>query len=168
MTEVFTKENISLFIAIFSFILTVGQLLYGFYQQRTNIGISVENWEIAEYSNYTRYILTIMVHNHSSAPITITKMYMDGICCLLRHQWTGERYYPNSLECDLPCTERLLSVDFPINMIPHSSILERVVFDFPNENDLPSRLTTICVTTNKRKRTFNVLLPDSKPNPFHI
>lgn len=168
MIEFFTKENISLLIAILSFFLTVGQLLYGIYQRRTNIDISIENCEIGEYSTYTRYILTLMVHNHSSAPAIITKMYLDDICCRLRHQWTGEQYYPSFTECDLPRTERLLSVDFPINMVPHSSILERVVFDFSNEDNLPSRLTTIHVITTKKKKIFSVLLPAPNSNPFRI
>lgn len=112
-------DIITLVIATLGFILSVCQWIYVLYSKRTNFSLSIERFEWYRHPEYNRAIFTLMIWNNSSSPLTITRMCINEVKCLISRQWIGERYYPNNPETDIPCTERKLSPDFPICISPH-------------------------------------------------
>lgn len=154
-------------ISLISLVLTLGQLFYGMYKNRTNFTLSIQHLEIAKREEYSRYIFAFMISNLSSAPISITRMKIGNVNSLLLHQWTGERYYPGYTNEEKQ-TEIMFSADFPINLIANSGTLVKVVFDFKDPNRLPSHLITIDVDTDKKSKSFTLYLPEANHDAVHF
>ena len=76
-------------------------------------------------------------------------MRIENTYCLISHQWIGDHYYPDFPETDIPHTERKLSPDFPICLVPHSGGLFSIVFDFNKASKMPKHNMTIHVQTSK-------------------
>ena len=152
-------DIITLVIATLGFILSVCQWIYVLYSKRTNFSLSIERFEWYRHPEYNRAIFTLMIWNNSSSPLTITRMCINEVKCLISHQWIGERYYPNNPETDIPCTERKLSPDFHIFISPHGGGLFSIVFDFKSASKIPKRSISIDVQTSNSKKRFHVCCP---------
>lgn len=163
-----TKSNITFAIAVISFILTFGQLLCGIYTKRTNFTISAEKLEKHSFGNFTRYIFTFMVQNLSSSPVSITRMKICDTKCLIQHQWIGEKYYPKFEESDIPITERLLSTEFPVNLIGHDGKIIKVIFDFPSSKCEMQSPVTLKIMTNKKSKSFTFDLPEADNDALYL
>ena len=168
------KESITFLIALVSFALSTGQLGYTLWNKRTNLSLEIQNLEIGHRSNKTNHVFLLTINNCSSSPIAITRMILVGgkgdYPCYLTHQWCGEHYYPNFSETDIPCTERVLTVDFPIQLTGNQSFIGFVSFPVYNDKLLPGKekSVTFKVITNKRLKTIIAKCPDKNTNSLFV
>lgn len=160
------NELITLIIAVLGLVLSVLQWIYTFYSKRTNFSMSIEKFQLNHHSLYDRAIITLMIWNKSSAPLTITRMSINSVNCLIKHQWIGDRYYPKFPECDIPITERDLSPDFPITLAPHGGGLYSIIFDF-KKNTFMEKLVTIVVQTSHGRKKFTLFRPEYNPKQLY-
>lgn len=155
-----TRDNITLAIAILSFIISSSQWILNAYNKRTKLNITIEQLEKYPQNEQTEYIYTFMIHNLSTAKLSITRMNIQGIDCLIEHHWIGEKYYPKCPETDIPTTERILSADFPINLLPNEGSIHKVIFIAPNSNSLNWEDTVnLKVSTDKRSMMLSLKCP---------
>lgn len=153
------SELITLITAALGLILSVLQWIYTLYSKRTNFSMSIEKFEFHTNKSYNRAIFTLMIWNNSSAPLTITRMSINNVNCLIKHQWVGDRYYPDFPENDIPRTERELSPDFPITIAAHGGGLYPIIFDFDPNTTLDKLIPIIIQTSNCRKK-FILFCPE--------
>jgi hypothetical protein len=126
-------EIITDIIGILAFVLTVGQLIWGLWNKRTNIKLSIENLEQIRRESYTELILHTILIDKSRDTINITRIILidsagNEYPSLLEHKWIGEDYYPKFPETDIPITERKLSADFPIHLVGSGAKLVSIIF----------------------------------------
>ena len=129
--------------------------------------MSIERFQFHVNKSYNRAILTLMIWNNSSAPLTITRMSINDVNCLIKHQWVADRYYPNFPENDIPRTERELSPDFPITMEAHGGGLYSIIFDFEPHTTLDKLISIIVQTSNCRKK-FILFCPEYDKSKFYF
>ncbi len=151
---------ITLIISIAGFVLSSAQWIYTLYCKRTNYKIFIEKFEWYKHQDCNRCILSLSIQNLSNSPLIITRMCINGIQCYLSHQFVGERYYPNFPESDIPCTERMLSADFPINIVANSGIMHKVVFDFADKSFTIGKLIEMEVQTTNKSKVHTLYCPD--------
>lgn len=151
---------ITLIISIAGFLLSSAQWIYTLYCKRTNYKIAIEKLEWFEYENYNKCILSLSIQNLSNSPLIITRMRINDVQCYLSHQFVGEHYYPNFPESDIPRTERILSADFPINIVANSGMMHKIVFDFTDKSFTIGNLIKLEVQTTKRSKTNALYCPD--------
>jgi hypothetical protein len=152
---------ITLIISIAGFVLSSAQWVYTLYCKRTNYKIFVEKFEWYKHEDRNTCILSLSIQNLSNSPLIITRMSINGTQCHLSHQFVGEHYYPHFPECDIPCTERILSADFPINIVPNSGMMHKVVFDFTDKSFTIGKLVELEVQTTNKSKINTLYCPDS-------
>lgn len=163
------KDTFTLLIAIAGFLLSAGQLIYALWSKRINLSIELQNIETSFHSNKDRNTFLLTICNNSSSSISITKMILiDNLkkeySCLLTHRWISERYYPTFPETDIPRTERVFSVDFPIVLDAHQSIMGSIVFDLPKDTVFKNRNHCVTIRFITNKKTVTYKLPVSFEN----
>lgn len=159
------NSNIILdFVSIFAFVLSTGQLIYNFWKNKCRLKISIYNYEYAENRNY--FFLSTCICNMSSSPISITQIFLLGnnnntYPCTLHHVWMGEYHFHKSVNTDIPCTERILSADFPINLVPHEASLCHIAFRVDDATSLFHQhfYMRLKIQTNKKSKYFRVYCP---------
>ena len=129
----FFKNHYADTIATLAMLLSLWQLISSALKKRTKLRLTIENVQQERLPQRKETILLCTIVNHSDSPINITRMMLvakDGnqISCNLRKIMIGEHYCPNYPETDIPRTERVFSVQFPISLIPHGAVSEHVVF----------------------------------------
>lgn len=163
----YIMSYITLGISIAGFILSSAQWIYTLYCKRTNYRISIEKFEWYEHQNYNSCILTLSIQNLSNSPLIITRMYVGDVQCHLTHAWVGDHYYPRFTETDIPCTERILSADFPLNIVANSGTMYKVIFDFQDKSFVIEKLLKIKVQSTNKLKTFTLYCPN-KCNGLNI
>ncbi len=158
-------DCIASIIGICGFVLASAQWIYTLYCKRTHYKVSIEKMEFGILADHHRCIITFSLQNLSSSPLIITKMTVNETPCCLSHQWVGDHYYPKFPESDIPRTERLLSADFPINMLPHSGAIHKVVFDFPNEALVSGNMIEVKIQTTNKSKNHLLYCPEASNNP---
>lgn len=78
----------------------------------------------------------------------------------MSHQYVGERYFPTFPESDIPRTERVLSADFPINIVANSGIMCKIVFDFHDKTFVCGKMIDLKVQTTNKAKTYTLYCPD--------
>lgn len=151
---------ITLAISIIGLLLSSAQWLYTLYSKRTNYKISIEKFEWYEYEYKNTCILSLFIQNLSNSPLIITRMNINGTQCYLSHQFIGEHYYPHFPESDIPRTERILSSDFPINLVANSGMMHKVVFDFTDKSFVFGTLVEMEVQTTQKSKMHTLYCPD--------
>lgn len=151
---------ITLIISIAGFLLSSAQWVYTLYCKCTNYKISIEKFEWYEYEDHNKCILSLSIQNLSNSPLIITRMNINGIQCYLSHQYIGEHYYPHFPESDIPYTERILSADFPINIVANSGMMHKVIFDFTDKSFTIGKLVEIEVQTTNKSKVCTLYCPD--------
>lgn len=155
-----TISYITLVIAIGGFILSSTQWIYTLYCKRVNFKVSIEKFEWYEYEKFNRCTLTLSIENLSNLPLIITRMNIGNVQCYLSHHWIGERYFTKFPETDIPCTERILSADFPINIVANSGTMHGIVFDFYDKSLTLGKLIELKIQTTNKLKTFTLYCPD--------
>lgn len=158
-------KYITLTISILGLILSSSQWIYTLYCKRTNFKMSIEKFEWYDKGDFNRCILTLSIQNLSNSPLIITRMRIHNIQCHLSHRWIGERYFPEFPETDIPRTERILSADFPINIVAKSGTMHKVVFDFNDKSLILERIIEIVVQTTNKSKTFILFCPEKDNTP---
>lgn len=151
---------ITLTISIIGLLLSSAQWIYTLYCKRTNYKISIEKFEWYDKGHFNRCILTLSVQNLSNSPLIITRMKIHGIQCYLSHQWVSEHYFPTFPETDIPHTERILSADFPINIVANSGMMYKVVFDFDDKSFIIGSLVELEVQTTNTSKIYTLYCPE--------
>lgn len=157
-------KYITLIISIAGFLLSSAQWIYTLYSKRANYKISIEKFEWYEHSKYNRCILSLSIQNLSGTPLIITRMSINDIQCYLSHQFVGERYFPHFPETDIPYTERVLSVDFPINIVANSGMMCKVIFDFSDKTFSLEKIIELNVQTTNKSKSHTLYCPDKSYN----
>lgn len=166
MTKHLTKENILAAISIIAFIISTSQLIVAIFNKRVKLTVTIQNFMKFEFDAYDTYIFFISFENSSSSDISITNMFMldannNHFGCSLTHKFVGERYYTKFHETDIPITERILTVDFPIAIEPNGVRMEFLHFN----NDKKSKVfdsnqkVQFCLFTNKKKLNVTLSCP---------
>lgn len=162
------KSNITLIIAVLGFIMSLAQWCYSFYSKRTSFSVSIEKLEWYEYATYNRAIFTLMIWNLSDAPLTLTRMSINDVSCLITHQWIGDHYYPSFPESDIPKTERKLSPDFPICIGSNGGGLYSIIFDFKDKSIKLPRLISFKIQTAHKKKNFILYCPNVDNSSLYL
>lgn len=163
MKQIIT-ENISIFISVVAFMLSMWQLVLATIKKRTNISIVLENIQQFKEQDCIKYVFIYTLVNKSDAPINITRMFISDnkykkeYSCSLNHSWVGERYYPKSPENDIPRTERILSVDFPISLVTHGATMVHIKFvtDTSFSSYKVGDIVDMKVITDKKTKLFKL------------
>lgn len=158
---------VTLGISIVGLLLSSAQWIYTLYCKRTHYKVSVEKKEWYEYENYNKCILSLFIQNLSSSPLIITRMYVNEVQCYLTHQFVGEHYFPHFPESDIARTERILSADFPINIVANSGVMHKIIFDFKDKSFTIGNSIEITVQTTNRVKTYKLYCPN-KDNNFKL
>lgn len=168
------KEDITLFIALAGFALSSGQLIYALWNKRAKFSIEVQNHEMGMRSDHVDHIFLLAINNLSTNPLVITRIVLIKenrlYPCYLTHQWCGERYYPNFPETDIPRTEHILSVDFPLHLTGQQSFLGFISFPVAFSECIPdndSKLT-FKIVTNRGFRNVTVTCPSQNNNSMFV
>lgn len=103
----------------------------------------------------------------SSSPLIITRMYVNEVQCYLTHQFVGEHYFPHFPESDIARTERILSTDFPINIVANSGVMHKIIFNFKDKSFTIGNSIEITVQTTNRMKTYKLYCPN-KDNNFML
>lgn len=151
---------ITLAISIIGLLLSCAQWIYTLYCKRTNYKISIEKFEWYDKGTFNRCVLSLSIQNLSNSPLIITRINIKDTQCYLSHQYIGERYFPSFPESDIPRTERVLSADFPINIVANSGIMCKVVFDFQDKAFVCGKMIDLKVQTTNKARTYTLYCPD--------
>lgn len=157
-----TKETITLIIAVAGFLLSVAQLIYGIYSNRTHFSVEIKNVEKARWNNKNVYIFTFLINNLSSAPLVITQVSTQNVICRLNRKRIGEIYHTKYPETDIPCTERIFSSELPINLTSYASAIHHFIFQKEDGKLNLASPMSVTFQTNKKKKTFNLDCPDPK------
>ena len=158
-------DFIASIIGICGFVLASAQWIYTLYCKRTHYKVSIEKIEFAPLINCSRCIITFTIQNLSNSPLIITKMIAHDTQCCLSHQWVGDHYYPKFPESDIPHTERILSADFPINMVAHSGGMYKVVFEFHDKTFVPGNMIEVNIQTTNDSKNHLLYCPEINNNP---
>ena len=159
----FFENHYSNIVSTLAILLTLWQLISASLKRRTKLSLTIENVQQAHLAGRKETIILCTIVNHSDAPINITRMVLvskerDEISCNLRKRMVGERYYPNYPESDLPRSERIFSVQFPISLSAHGATSEQVVFSSSCDSENFQEGDTIelvLITDKKSKRLYD-------------
>lgn len=168
-------SEISDFLAVVAFFLSSYQLIQNYLHRRTNIALEIQNLRLTNNEKDEKYKLLLTISNNSDLPIIITKILLiddlgKEFPCCLTHKYIGEHYYNKYSETDIPCTERIFSVDFPICLPAHGAAMPYIVFA-GNSIRLSFRETSklhIKVVTDKKTKYFCLDIPDIDKNELSI
>ena len=167
------QNNISSLIAILAFFLSLFQLIRDYCRRKTNVDVKLQNFELHNLPATTNYIILLTISNKSDAPIAITKIlltddYGKDFSCCLTHKYIAEHYYNKFPETDIPCTERIFSPDFPINLPAHASNMPFIVFSDSSIRLTPDSTIKITVITDKKSRAFEFPVPDCSTSSLSV
>lgn len=130
--DLLTIENVTFWIAVLGFALSIGQILFGLWHKRYNLKISNTGYSLIQSefnSSYRQYVFGFFVENLSSNPVNI--MYISALCkggsyirCTLTHRFLKEHFIPPGL--DRPY--QFFTSDFPIHLDGRCSKLIFVIY----------------------------------------
>lgn len=148
-----SQKDITFFIAVVSFVLSIAQLIYTIYSKRTRFTVEIKNVEKCLRGTKNTYIFTFLINNLSSAYLVLTQVTIQNVNCQINHRWIGERYYPKFHKTDIPCTERIFTSELPLNFAPHSGAIHHLMFQVEKDEkiNLASPLLVTFQTSNKKK-----------------
>ena len=149
-------ENKDFLIALIALILTVLQLIVSFIKNREKYKIFADKIELITIENKKVLLINMSIVNYSSSTLNITKMHFinknDRVLCNLNKTWSGEHYYPKFPETDIPRTERIFSVQFPISVQPNGAASVLIRFESINDFVIYDNLLKVEVSTSKTVR----------------
>ena len=156
----FLENHYSDVVATLAILLTLWQLISASLKKRTKLSLTIENVQQARLPQRKETILLCTIVNHSDSPINITRMMLvskegNEISCNLCKVMIGERYYPQYTESDLPRSERIFSVQFPISLSAHGATSEQVVFSSSCDSEdfqEGDTMELLLITDKKSKR----------------
>ncbi|WP_143322958.1 hypothetical protein [Clostridium sp. HBUAS56010] len=159
------KDLITLLIAIFSLVLSMGQITYTALGKITRFSVDIQNYEFSGRAKNDDYTFLLYIINHSYNPIALTRIIIitsDGeYPCYINHKWIGERYYPKFPDTDIPRTERFFSEDFPIQLTGNQCFSGFVSFPVDKDKSIfnDDNQVKLKILTNKGTKTFLLNCP---------
>lgn len=149
--SIFTRENITLAIALFGAIGTAISGILSFFRSRKKISI-----QIIKISRLEKFMIAyIAMQNKSRLPISIN----DISIIINKRKYTGNSVPPLTLEyvidsLDTPATRKHTTIQFPVNLGPLSGASGYICLDVPS--DVSQKLSTPLtfeVSTNRGNST---------------
>ncbi len=152
---IWVVKNKDFLIAFIALILTILQFIFSCLKKREKYQIIAEKMNLTT-GNMNILLVNMSIINYSSSVLNITKMHFinpkDKVLCNLNKTWSGEHYYPKFPETDIPITERIFSVQFPISVQPNGAISVLVRFESVNDFIVLDNCLKIKVSTTKSTR----------------
>lgn len=74
--------------------------------------------------------------------------------------WSGEHYYPQFPETDIPRTERIFSAQFPISIQPNGAVSELIRFESDENISIMNDFLILEISTNKKTRKMCIKYND--------
>jgi hypothetical protein len=152
----FLKNNLPLIIAVSAFVLSFYQFIDAKIKHRVKLHILIDNAQCSvKDQDESNLLLSITIVNKSDSPLNITHIYFidkdKEYLCSLKKQWSGEHYYPEFPETDIPRTERIFSTDFPITLQPNDAKSELVRFSVLSYISVKKHdIVKLRIATNKK------------------
>lgn len=166
MKQLFTRENITLVIALFGAVGTIINALITFFHQRLNLRFELTNLSVIARTFHTYAIIT----NYSRLPISIS-----SISVRIEDRWFPCSFIPVKMSehnvkingQTLPPVETY-STPMPIEIGPLGSFGGLFVFDsFPKDLQLPTIPDSFLIATNRGKVIQKIQSKDDIPDLYH-
>ena len=158
------ENNKDFLIALIALILTISQYVSSRIRNKEKYEIMSDKVELVTVGNKTVLLIKMSIINCSSSTLHITKMVLansnNNIICNLNKTWSGEHYYPQFPETDIPRTERIFSAQFPISIQPNGAVSELIRFESDENISIMNDFLILEISTNKKTRKMCIKYND--------